>query len=113
MAEAEAFAEAARIVEQFMEDGTDLGDAYVTLCVHAGIAAADAICMKALGRHHRGESHAGAIKPLARVDGPMSKHLSILLGMKTHAGYSEIPVGARERVRAGRAMNALLEYARR
>lgn len=40
------------------------------------------------------------------------KHLSVLLGMKTRAGYGHEPVNAQNRLRAGRAMGALMELAR-
>ena len=40
---AEQFAQAAETVQEFADEGDDIGDAYVTLCVHAGIAAADVI----------------------------------------------------------------------
>ncbi len=39
----------------------DLAEAYVTMCVHAGIAAADVICCWRLNVHHQGESHEEAV----------------------------------------------------
>jgi len=33
-----------------------MGNAYVAMCVDAGIAAADAICCDALGEHAQGEA---------------------------------------------------------
>lgn len=50
---ARAFADAAELVQAFDDADRELGDVYVTLCVHAGIAAADAICLRRLGRAHR------------------------------------------------------------
>jgi hypothetical protein len=43
------------------EDG-EIADAYVTLCIHAGIAAADVICCIRIGEHATGEDHAEAVK---------------------------------------------------
>jgi len=42
MAKAEQFAGAALSIQELADDSADVADAYVTLCVHAGIAAADA-----------------------------------------------------------------------
>lgn len=95
------------------DEAGDVADAYVTLCVHAGIAAADVICGARLGVHARGESHADAIALLARADKAAPKHLDTLLRMKTRAEYSHTPVSRDRAVRAGRAVDALLETARR
>jgi hypothetical protein len=62
LAKAEQFWEVAGLV-QVLADGQEpgeIGDAYVTLCVHAGIAAADALCCAGLGEHAQGESHTAA-----------------------------------------------------
>lgn len=106
-----AFRDAAEVIEQFMNDGTDLRDAYVTLCVHAGIAAADVICMDTLGEYYSGQSHDQAARLLARVDGTDSKQLTALLGMKTKAGYSDVPVSNDQLARAKRSMNGLVDRA--
>lgn len=88
-----------------------LGDAYVTNCVHAGIAAADVICCARLGMHSVGQDHRDAVTLLstAGADGPMlAAHLRTLLGLKTEAGYGASSVAAADRTRAGRAMDALM-----
>lgn len=108
---AQAFREAAELIEQFMNDGTDLRDAYVTMCVHAGIAAADVICMGALGEYYTGQRHDQATKLLERVDPALARQLAVLLGMKTKAGYSDMPVSAEQISRARRAMDALVDRA--
>jgi hypothetical protein len=64
---AEQFFSAAETIRGLAEDEEEVGDAYVTLCVHAGIAAADAICCAALGEHSQGESHVEAVQLLRRV----------------------------------------------
>jgi hypothetical protein len=58
---AEQFVDAAETVREFADDELDVADAYVTLCVHAGIAAADVICCVSLGVHAVGESHSEAL----------------------------------------------------
>jgi len=49
MAKAKQLVEAAETVEALADDANDVADAYVTLCVHAGIAAADVICCTRFG----------------------------------------------------------------
>jgi hypothetical protein len=61
MAKAEQFADAAVVLHELADEAADIADAYVTLCVHAGIAAADVICAARLGEHCRGENHDEAV----------------------------------------------------
>ena len=84
----------------------------MTLCVHAGIAASDAICCARLSQHVQGEDHTEAVRLLAKVDPALGRHLSTLLGVKTKAGYSHRPASAAECKRAARAAEALLKAAR-
>lgn len=92
-------------------DGENIGDAVVTLYVHAGIAAADAICAAALGKHAKGPDHHNAVALLASVDGLASKSLSVLLGMKTRAGYGHDPISVAKLISAERAARLLVERA--
>ena len=108
---AKSFKVAAELIEQFMTDGADLRDAYVTMCVHSGIAATDVICMDALGQYYAGQKHDEAVKSLEKVDKPLAKSLATLLAMKTKAGYSDIPVSNDQIARARRAMDALVDRA--
>lgn len=87
-------------------------DAIVTLLVHAGIAASDAICCRRLGQHAQGDSHRDAVALLAKADPKLSKHLSTLLSLKTKSGYSHNHVTAAETKQARRAAQALVEAAR-
>jgi hypothetical protein len=57
---AEQFIDAAGTVRDFADGHEDVADAYVTLCVHAGIAASDVICCASLGEHAQGEDHGEA-----------------------------------------------------
>jgi len=105
--------EAASLVRDFADDDEDIADAYTTLCIHAGVAASDVICCTYLGEHAQGENHNEAITLLAKADKDASKHLGVLLGLKTKSGYSHTSVTAEEVKRAGRAAEALVERARR
>lgn len=112
---AEGFMTAANIIDDLPDDTADMADAFVTLCIHAGIAAADVICCRDLGKHAQGESHDEAVGLLAQVrpDGSeLAKALRVLLGMKTKAGYSSRPVNNDERKRAARQAERLLTAAR-
>jgi hypothetical protein len=110
---AEQFIEAAGTVRDLANGHEDVADAYVTLCVHAGIAASDVICCASLGEHAQGEDHGEAVGLLKKANGQAAKHLSTLLNLKTKSGYSYSPVTAEEFKRAGRAAEALVEAARR
>lgn len=91
-------------------------NAWVTHYILAGIAAADVICCRALGRHSQGENHVQAVALLRSVqpDGPeLSTALGVLLGMKTKAGYGDRAVSAEDQARAPRRAGQLVEAARR
>src|SRR5205823_5471895 len=64
---AEQFLDAATTIRELAADETDVSDAFVTLLVHAGIAAADAICCRVLGEHARGDDHGQAVQLVGRV----------------------------------------------
>lgn len=107
------FLDAASLIADQVNEEADIADVYVTLCVHAGIAASDAICCARLGQHARGEDHNQAVALLSKADDSSAKHLQVLLGMKAKAGYSHKRATAEEAKRAGRAAEALVEAARR
>jgi hypothetical protein len=112
---AEQFLDAAATVRDLADDEADVGDALVTLCVHAGIAASDVICCRALGHFVQGEDHLQAIAELSKVmpDGrQLGNDLRALLQMKTRAGYAAPPVSAEQRKRAWRRAERLVEAAR-
>lgn len=82
--------------------------------VLAGIAAADAICGRALGVSARGEAHEEAIRLLQSVAsvGPRSANdLRRLLAIKTNSSYSAMVLStatAEDAIRwAGRLLNAM------
>jgi len=107
------FFDAAVVVQSLADEDGEIADAYVTLCVHAGIAASDVICCARLGEHAQGENHGEAVELLGKADKDSAKHLRTLLGMKTKAGYGYATATADDCKRAGRAAEALLETARR
>jgi hypothetical protein len=115
LVKAEQFLEAAATVRDLADDEADVGDALVTFCVHAGIAASDVICCKALGHFVQGEDHLQAIAELSKVapDGKqLGSDLRVLLQMKTRAGYGAPSVSADQRKRAWRRAEGLVEAAR-
>lgn len=84
---ARQFREAAQLIGI---DDDNLIDAYITLCVHAGIAAADVIRCARLGAHAQGQDHGDTIRLLEGVDPKLARDLATLLGMKTRSGYSPV-----------------------
>jgi len=115
LAKAEQFLEVAAMARDLADDEEDVGDAVVTLCVHAGIAASDVICCKALGHFVQSQDHLQAIAELSKVipDGTrLGNDLRALLQMKTRAGYGAPPVTADQRKRAFRRAEALVATAK-
>lgn len=94
-----------------LADDKEVSDAAVTLYVHAGIAAADAICAAAVGKHAQGSDHRQAISLLATVDKEASNWLRTLLGMKIRAGYEYNPTSGMDLRRAERAARSLVSKA--
>jgi hypothetical protein len=107
---ANQFSSAAELVETFTRE-EDLADAYVTLCIHAGIAASDVITCERLGEHAQGDDHGEAVSLLAAVDRKLAEDLRALLGMKTKAGYSALPASAEDVKRARRSAKRLVDAA--
>lgn len=107
------FLDAANLIADQAGEQAESADAYITLCIHAGIAASDVICCARLGEHAQGESHADALAMLGRADRGSDRHLRVLLSMKTKIGYSHTGATVTEAKRAGRAAEALVESARR
>jgi len=115
LAKAQQFMLAADTISELAGDGDDLGDAYVTLCVHAGVAAADVLCCIALGEYVQGDDHNAAAAHLSRVrpeGGQLASSLRTLLSMKARAGYGHTPVSSADLKRAQRAARRLVEIAR-
>ncbi len=111
LSKGEQFSETADIIETVLEEN-DLIDAYITLCVHAGIAAADVICCARLGMHASGDAHDEAVPLLRKIDQKAATDLKTLLDMKTPASYSDAPLSVTKRRQAKRAADRLMEMAR-
>jgi hypothetical protein len=111
LAKAQQFWSAAQTIERSAEDETTISDAYTTLAIHAGIAAADVICCARLDEHARGDDHDEAVALLAQADRDRAKDLATLLRMKTRSGYSDEPISRTNRHRAQRAAARLVQAA--
>lgn len=110
---ANQFLDTALVIADQTDDLGNVSDALVTLCVHAGIAAADVICCARLGQHAQGEDHTAAVALLSKADRASERHLRALLSIKTKAGYSDAAATTTDAKRAVRAAEALVETARR
>ena len=110
MAKARQFLVAAETIATVVDD-QEIADAFVTLCIHAGIAAADVISCARLGMLHSGENHNEAVALLGSVDKGAAGQLKALLDMKTRSGYSPVLTSAADQKRAGRAAAALVAAA--
>ncbi|MGC1852810.1 MAG: hypothetical protein WA687_10280 [Solirubrobacterales bacterium] len=112
---AEQFLDAAETIRDLADDEADVGDAFVTLCVHAGIAASDTICCEALGHYVQGDDHNQAVSELSKVrpsGNELGNDLRALLQMKSRAEYGPWPVSVEQRKRAWRRAEGLVEAAR-
>lgn len=112
---AEQFLSVAEGLQRQSEEGEEVGDALVTVCVHAGIAASDVLCCKALGHYVQGDDHQQAVNEVSKVapgGKELGKDLRALLQMKTLAAYAAAPIGAGDRKRAWRKARNLVEAAR-
>jgi hypothetical protein len=112
LAKALQFWEAAETLDIVADEDDDLADAFITLCIHAGIAAADVLCCSRLGEYAQGQDHNEAVTLLQSVDKSAAKSLSALLDMKTRSGYSAIKSSTADRRRAKRSADALIQAAK-
>ncbi len=90
-ARAEQFLEAAELVDVLEDPDQDLAAAYVTLCVHAGIAASDVICCTRLGHHASGQDHTEAVRVLEAADQASSGSLDVLCGSRPRPATATSP----------------------
>lgn len=111
LAKARQFSRVAEDAQLLSDEADTVADTVVTLYVHAGIAAADAICARALGEHAKRENHSDAVTLLRSINQDGAKHLNRLLRMKTRAGYGHDPISKTQLDQAKRAVDVLLEIA--
>lgn len=110
--QAKAFADLAGIDPE--SDDGPTRSAAVSNAVLAGIAAADSICCRRLGRHAAGDDHQQAIalvEEAGDVGRKARRHLETLLSIKHKAQYEEVDPTITEARRAIRAMRSILELA--
>ena len=110
--QAKAFAEMAEL-DPLSSEGPRR-PAAVSNAVLAGIAAADAICCRRLGRRAAGDDHQQALALLGDTgDVGMAArgHLETLLSIKNKAQYEEVDPTVTEAKRAIRAMRSILVLA--
>jgi hypothetical protein len=115
LSKAEQFLEQAAAIRDLADDEDKVGDSFVSLCVLAGIAASDVLCRRALGHFVQGEDHQQAVSELSKVrpgGKQLSADLSVLLQMKSRAGYGALAVRADDRKRAWRKAGSLVDAAR-
>jgi hypothetical protein len=115
LSKAEQFLEQAATIRDLADDEDKIGDSFVSLCVLAGIAASDVLCCRALGHFVQGEDHQQAVGELSKVrpnGRQLGSDLSVLLQMKSRAGYGALAVSAEDSKRAWRKAESLVEAAR-
>ena len=113
LAKAQQFADAADMLDILVEDDNDLADAFITLSVHAGIAAADVICCCRLGEYAQGQTTVRPSRCFSPSTDRRPRVSPLLLDMKTRSGYSAIESSQADRLRAKRAAQLLIEAAKR
>jgi len=107
-----------RIAEKYLEVAdliaTEDGEAVnvcIGLCVLAGIAAGDAICVSATGERYSGQDHAAAADLLSTVDSAAGRRLRDLVALKPASHYGTHLLTSKDRLTALRAAAALVEAA--
>jgi hypothetical protein len=93
------------------EEGPAANNVVAGICVLAGIAGGDAICLTAIGQRYAGQDHAEAARFLGKVDREAGKRLASLVRLKPIAHYGSGFVSDEDRTRALRAAEALVEDA--
>lgn len=93
------------------EEGRVANNVVVGICVLAGIAAADGLCLMATGARYAGTDHGEASRYLSGVDRELGAQLQALVRLKPLAHYGTGFVSDADRTRALRAAQALLDAA--
>lgn len=93
-------------------EGGEVINVCVGLCVLAGIAAGDAICVAAIGEHYAGQDHRAAAELLSQVDAEAGKHLHKLVNFKPAAHYGDRLLSVKDRTAALSSTKKLVTKAR-
>lgn len=110
--QARAFADLAGLDPE--SDDGPTRSAAISNAVLAGIAAADSICCRRLGRHAAGDDHQQAValvEEAGDVGREARRHLETLLSIRHKAQYEDVDPTVSEARRAIRAMRSILELA--
>ena len=94
------------------DTGQAVNNVVVGIAVLAGIAAADSVCMVALGVRYSGTDHAEAVKLLRQVDDDLANELAKLVRLKPPAHYGHAFIDKADRTRSLRAARKLVNAAR-
>jgi hypothetical protein len=95
------------------EETGDSINVCVGLCVLAGVAAGDAICLVATGERYAGPDHAAAVELVGRVHGESGKTLRALVLLKPVSSYGDMLLSDEERTAGLRLAKALVAEALR
>jgi len=100
--------------EAFLDTAETAADSDVkaTNAIHAGIAAADAICCFALRERAGDANHAAAIDLLRTVDAQLAATLGRLLGRKQQAAYESRDISTKDAATCMRQASTLVDAAR-
>jgi hypothetical protein len=106
---AQKYYEAADLVAS---EGGEAINVCVGLCVLAGIAAGDAICVAAIGERYSGLDHGAAAELLSQVDAEAGRQLKKLVNLKPSAHYGDALLSAGDGTAALSAAKKLMMNAR-
>ena len=107
---AEALLAAAATIREYVADGPDVAEVFVTLLFRAGVAAGESICCRALGEH--APTEAAGVELMAQVapEGPEMADMLVVL-LRARQG-DEDAADAGVRMRCRRAAERLVQAAR-
>lgn len=93
------------------ETGRAVNNVVVGIAVLAGIAAADSLCLIALGVRYSGTDHAEAAKLLRQVDADLASELATLIRLKPPSHYGHSFINDTDRTKSLRAARNLVSAA--
>lgn len=93
------------------QSGPAVNNVVVGIAVLAGIAAADSVCLVALGARYSGTDHAEAATLLRQVDPSLASELAKLIRLKPPAHYGHSFISDADRTKSLRAARKLVSAA--
>jgi hypothetical protein len=94
------------------DSGQAVNNVVVGIAVLAGIAAADSLCLVAVGARYSGTDHSEAVKLLRGVDADLANELAKLIRLKPPAHYGHSFINEADRAKSLRAARKLVNAAR-